>query len=352
MGRAEDIFNRIREHGQAAIEEFIANAQSEELFLDFKCSADCGNGKKLHETDLNNFRKAISGFANSEGGVIVWGVVCAPNNICGDVASSKALIINTKRFLSWLEGAVSGCTIPPHKEVVNFAIPIDAEGRGFVATLIPKSNLAPHQTVGDVTYYMRAGSSFSRVPHSVLAGMFGKRPTPEIFMMFSVVPSTIRTNPVGVKGVSLECGFILTHRSPTIVRDLFFSSMFLGGGTNCAVSWQADSTSGNWEGNFAFGVRLGLVSKEGFRLPPEMVVQPVTLKAFFAPPFESFNLTVYYGCSGSPIHEINIARSANQITQLWDDLKIESLHDGAVVEKFTNKLLLDDLQNQNGLKPI
>ena len=81
MGRAEDIFERIQQNGETAIDEFIITRKSEELFLDFKRSADNGAGRVLHSIDRDNFAKAISGFGNSEGGVIVWGVDCSKDKV-------------------------------------------------------------------------------------------------------------------------------------------------------------------------------------------------------------------------------------------------------------------------------
>src|ERR1022692_4832237 len=73
MGRAEDLFALITDRGEPAIDEFIAEWQSEELFLDFKRSASNGAGRRLTDHDRDNLGRAISGFGNSEGGLIVWG---------------------------------------------------------------------------------------------------------------------------------------------------------------------------------------------------------------------------------------------------------------------------------------
>jgi hypothetical protein len=54
MGRARDLFNKFEKEGTAAIEEFISEQRSEELFLDFKRSADNGAGDKLHQDDRTN----------------------------------------------------------------------------------------------------------------------------------------------------------------------------------------------------------------------------------------------------------------------------------------------------------
>jgi hypothetical protein len=165
--------NSLKE-GVAAIDAFIDDRQSEEPYLDFKQSTDRGAGRKLNQNDRVNLARAISGFGNSEGGVVVWGD-CRNLPMDGDVAKAKFPIVNPKRFKSWLEGAVSGCTVPAHPSVRHQAIDM-VNGEGFVVTHVPTSYLAPHQSVYDLKYYMRAGSDVLPVPHAVLAGMFGRRP--------------------------------------------------------------------------------------------------------------------------------------------------------------------------------
>ena len=76
MNRADDLFSKLTAEGETAINELIVTRKAEELFLDFKRSGDDGAGQRLHESDCKNFSKAISGFGNSEGGVVIWGVDC------------------------------------------------------------------------------------------------------------------------------------------------------------------------------------------------------------------------------------------------------------------------------------
>ena len=132
MGRAEDLFTRIEREGIAFLDSLIADSASEELFLEFKRSADSGGGVKLHDRDRTNLRKAISGFANSEGGIVIWGIECAKDDRIGDTASARAPITNPSRFVSWLEGAVSGCTVPPAPGVRSVAVEID-DGTGWAS---------------------------------------------------------------------------------------------------------------------------------------------------------------------------------------------------------------------------
>jgi hypothetical protein len=187
MGRAEELFGRLKSAGDVTVTALIADAQVENLWLDFKRSGNDGRGTKLHESDWKNYAKALSGFANSDGGVIIWGVDCASDPVLGDVPTGPAPIENPSRFVSWLENATSACTVPAVPGVESIALP-SAANEGYVVTLIPSSPLAPHQCVkpaGSLHYYLRAGSNFMQVPHAVLAGMFGRRPQPKVFHLYS-----------------------------------------------------------------------------------------------------------------------------------------------------------------------
>lgn len=50
------------------------NQQGEGLFLDYKAITTTTESKALSSSDRANLRKALSGFANAEGGVIIWGM--------------------------------------------------------------------------------------------------------------------------------------------------------------------------------------------------------------------------------------------------------------------------------------
>ena len=181
MSRAEDIFQKLIYFGEDAIDEYIMNLQTEELFLDFKQAVSIGkNGTALHKDDRKNLAKCISGFGNSEGGVVIWGVECSRNLEIGDVAKAKVKVKNVHRFLSWLENAISGCTIPSHNKVRNHIISSDENGDGFVATYIPKCEIAPLMSTVGNNIYIRSGSNNVPAPYSVIAGMFGRRPQPNV----------------------------------------------------------------------------------------------------------------------------------------------------------------------------
>jgi hypothetical protein len=184
-GRAEDIFLRIVTGGEAAIDAFIEDRVSEELFLDFKNASTQPGARKMADDDQKNLAKAISGFGNGEGGVIVWGVDARPGRDGADVAQIKRPLPDPAHFRSLLEGRLSGLTIPPHRGVRSEVLPA-AAGGGYVITLIPASDAAPHQTFDAKSYHIRSGSNFEPAPHGILAALFGRRPLPELAIQMHV----------------------------------------------------------------------------------------------------------------------------------------------------------------------
>lgn len=294
MSRAEDIFQKLIYFGEDAIDDFIVNLQTEELFLDFKQAVSTGkNGTSLHKDDRKNLAKGISGFGNSEGGVIVWGVECSRDCDIGDVAKAKVKVKNVHRFLSWLENAISGCTIPSHNRVRNHIISVDKNGDGFVATYIPKSELAPLMTTMGNNIYIRSGSNNVPAPYSVIAGMFGKRSQPNVELIIAdknlevldnavedmVYPPSLDNPPEKYLRLSFSiCG---ENDSNVIARELYLSCSSTGkGGEYNKVRFsnynQMDSIPGI-EG------QLNLITRPDLRLPPRGVIRFANVTIILSP---------------------------------------------------------------------
>lgn len=266
MERCREIFERIKKLGKAAIEDFIDNRASEELFLEFKRSSDNGTGKKLSNTDRKNLGKAISAFGNSEGGVVVWGVDCSPDDLGADVAKALVPIENPHRFLSLLQGVVSGCTIPPHSGV---------------ETLIPKSNSSPHQAIHNKHYYIRAGSDFVPTPHDVLSGMFGRRPQPHVFHHFTIVKPKLKGHELVV-----AFGVMLHNEGPGIAMDLYAICMVESvPGGNCNVQFEPQNLV-TWPCTWEFEKQMSSITSPEFILPPSANAQSYSVHLTLSPPFD------------------------------------------------------------------
>jgi len=289
MSRPEDIFQKLVYFGEDAIDDFILNRQSEELFLDFKRGVSTGKTGggyvSLHRDDRKNLAKCISGFGNSEGGVVVWGVDCSRDNEIGDVAQAKFKVENVHRFLSWLENSISGYTVPSHNKVRNHIISVDENGDGYIATYIPKSDLAPLMTTSNSKFYIRSGSNNVPAPLSVIAGMFGKKPQPNMDVViankkFKVINNTNSEGKVIIdylppKYVKLSFALRGANSSNVIARELYMTcnNDKLGGISNKVKynNYKAMEHIIGVEGH------LNLISKPDLRLPPRGLINFVNI---------------------------------------------------------------------------
>lgn len=344
MPRAEELFARFKADGLAMVDEMIAAGVGEELFLDFKRSADDGAGTALNNKDRRNLERATSGFGNSEGGVILWGVDCREDRDRGDVPIGIVPIAKPMRFKGWLERISSGLTVPVHAGVEH-AVAVQEGGGGVVATLIPKSNHAPHQTVSDQAYYMRAGSNFVRVPHSVLAGMFGRRPQPDVFHQLLTKPAAWHGGErLDNESAVVEIGVLLTNRGPGIAEDIFANlDVAATPGEHCQIAYTTPDPD-TWTGRFSFGRHMSVISKPGFRLPPEALIQPFAINMRLRPPFtSSLKLEGICGCAGAPFLEIRREVTANRLTWAFEYLKRQiGAGQGAEAAKEFPGMLLQD----------
>jgi len=316
---AEEVFDEIIADGESAIDQFIADREAESLFLDFKRSSTDGVGKKLDQSDRSHLARAISGFGNSEGGVIVWGIDCRTGEDYADVARAKYPLENPQRFLSWLQGAVSSATIPPHRGVRNVAITADGS-KGFCATYIPKSDNAPHQIIasgrGQYHYLIRAGSDFIPTPHAVLAGMFGRRPQPAIFQNFAVsTPDISEDDPIGVE---TALGIRVGNGGRGIASNVFMIIWFRSlPGPNCKLSVEMPDQM-NWQ-IWRFNQQYTAISKNDLRLPPQVHLQPLTAKLTLAPPFTNkIRFDGLCGSSEAPSFSFSVENDPKTIERFYN----------------------------------
>lgn len=159
------------------ISDYVANGQEEHLTLDFKTVS---NANLKGEDDKRNFAKALSGFANSSGGLIVWGVDARKNSQGVDCAVEAKPISSLRLFISRLNELTGSFVNPLVDGVVHRGVEIESD-TGFAITLVPASNSGPHMAkAGEDRYYKRNGASFYRLEHFDLEDMFGRRPRPNL----------------------------------------------------------------------------------------------------------------------------------------------------------------------------
>lgn len=349
MSRAEDIFQKLVYFGEDAIDEFIVNMQTEELFLDFKQAISIGkNGSTLHKDDRKNLAKCISGFGNSEGGVVVWGVECSRDIDIGDVAKAKVKVHNVYRFLSWLENAISGCTIPSHNKVRNHIISVDKNGDGFIATYIPKSDQAPLMSTVGNNIYIRSGSNNVPAPYSVIAGMFGRRPQPNVDLLIEdksleivdntdediLYPQSIDNPPE--KSVKISFSIKGKNNSNVIARELYLSCDVASTGSEYNkvrfLNYNQMDSIPNLDGN------LNIITRPELRLPPLGSLKFTNVDVILSPLVdEDFLVDAVIGAEGAAPKNFRIYIPKN---------KLRSFVARAIREDENKQMLLTEFFNE------
>jgi hypothetical protein len=157
-----------------SIRRFVDNGREEDLHLDFKNVLD----PRLNRDDRKNLAIALSAFANSDGGIIVWGVDARPNAQGIDCATELREIANAQQCLTRLNEFTGQAVSPLVDGVVHKAIRSTGDA-GFCVSLIPASESGPHMAKGgEDRYYKRSGSAFYKLEHFDIADMFGRRRRP------------------------------------------------------------------------------------------------------------------------------------------------------------------------------
>lgn len=165
------------------IRGFIEQGQDEHLHLDFKLL----NHATLNSNDdKRNLARALSGFANSGGGLIVWGVDARKNEEGVDCARELLPIANIGLLVSRLNALTGEAVDPTVTGVRHKGTPLE-DGSGFAVTMIPESDTGPHMAkLGVDQYYKRSGDSFYKMEHYDVADMFGRRRKPNLSIIYRV----------------------------------------------------------------------------------------------------------------------------------------------------------------------
>ena len=179
------LLSELKNHGLTTINLWVKEGLREDLHLDFKRKANPGS-PNLTSDDKRNFSRALSGFANSDSGLIIWGIG-APGS--GGGVRTKHPIKPVKGFAENLDSQISRAVNPNVNGVVNHVIFENEEkDLGYVATYIPRSQSAPHRAEyeGLKQYYKRYGESFKICEHYELVYMFGRRHNPDLGVFWTM----------------------------------------------------------------------------------------------------------------------------------------------------------------------
>ncbi len=164
------------------LENLISTGEAEGLHLECKAPGSPKLGKDLKKT----LAKAISGFSNTAGGVILWGISTIQHAHSGlDVLTQIEPIGQCGSFLRQIETIIPTLSTPPVVNARNKTIkkrPRDTGG--VVATRIPKHIGDPVQSNEDNHFYFRSGAGFVMAPYEMIQRLFLATDSPDLRLQF------------------------------------------------------------------------------------------------------------------------------------------------------------------------
>jgi hypothetical protein len=162
------------------IERMVTDGQEENVHIEFKTVIHPNYNIDNREFDKKNFSEVISGFANSNGGILIWGVKAKKNENNQDIASQKKPIKELTRFLNLLNRLEGQAVSPIITGIIHKKIEIEKD-EGFVITYIPSSDIAPHMAnYAHKHYYKRSGDSFYICEHYDIMDMIHRKTTAKL----------------------------------------------------------------------------------------------------------------------------------------------------------------------------
>jgi predicted HTH transcriptional regulator len=141
------------------IEQLVG--KSEDLYFDAKC---VNNENFVSDPDKGPLAKAISAFANADGGVIVYGLEARRDAEGKDVVQTTKPLEDVELVRSKVLGLAGQLTQPPVEGILVETRP-KSGSEGYVVVFVPPSDSGPHRAKAQHKYYRRHGSSSLPMEH-------------------------------------------------------------------------------------------------------------------------------------------------------------------------------------------
>lgn len=162
------------------LQELINEGESENLLLEGKAP----HAPKITKDMKANLAKALSGFTNTEGGVIIWGISTTKHEHSGlDVFTQLEPLGNCKNFAQIVEKTIPTLTIPSITISKTKILKQSKEdSKGVVITYVPKIISGPVQSSVDDHFYFRNGDEFSKLPYEMVKRLFTAADIPDLHL--------------------------------------------------------------------------------------------------------------------------------------------------------------------------
>lgn len=295
------IVDSLKNNHEAGLETTIKN-EVECYFLDYKEVTEDFSGK----TSLNNYwgtlAKAISGFGNALGGVLIFGVK----------NSDKSLspFSGYKNFEVLVNEFVSRSTNPKHEDIKTYSFSSGAnKDKGYVIVEINQSQNRPLQVISNDfnhRYFYRSGESHNDIPHDVLVGMLGYKIPPRLSCQFYI--SEVE------KSDKFVFELVLRNPSSAIARNVWLNIDIGMPKVNVSLTDFSNQLEGAKVNN-----SCNLITKDSYKMAPQgqLPMLKLEIPKTSLKDEQEYHFYFTFGCEGSKINEFNatfIGKDFNKIS--------------------------------------
>lgn len=177
---AESLFEQLSTY--QALKELIESGETEGLYLECKAPSEPRLTKDLKRT----LATAISGFANTAGGLVIFGLSTTKHAHTGlDVITQIEPIGSVGKLEQQIRTTIPTLTIP---RVLSVKIRIIRERphdtRGVVAVYVPTAVRDAVQSTEDNIFYIRTGDDFRAAPYEIIRRLFSAVDSPDLIVRF------------------------------------------------------------------------------------------------------------------------------------------------------------------------
>lgn len=204
---AEQLFDSLDSYN--SLDELIAAGEAEGPHLECKAPS-----APLLSKDLQSgLARALSGFSNTAGGVIIWGMSTTKHpHDNSDVLTQIVPIGKCTQLERQIKNKILALATPPVLSAQSKILresPKDT--RGVIVSHIPKTGGDPVQAQ-DGMFYFRSGDEFVRAPYDMIKRLFAATESPDLTLFFGDDP--VKRNDDG----SWEIPIVVTNRASAVAE--------------------------------------------------------------------------------------------------------------------------------------
>ncbi len=316
-----DLYDWITQDGEAAILQICQENRRESLTLEFK-TKERADQVGLTRPDKKNLGRALSGFSNSVGGLLIWGVDARPDEDEIDCAQDLTPIASIGKFASDVSGLVTDYLMPPNEAIKVQDIPsVEVEGGGYLLVLVEPSELRPHMDMApdDHRYYRRSGDRFVQMEHYEIQDMFNRIAPVQLDVFYQFEGIKRREQKASIK-FGMRNNTRLTAKFPYIHLKSFVGGQLDRGGP------YGGSKFGLYPAQTHYGHLFAGNANDVLHPGRELLVFgiDVPLKAgaegimYTDAHLQTLTLELQVGCENSQMREMRIDLSAEELRDLID----------------------------------